>query len=120
MDAQLAEITRKKDRTVVAVNGSMTVGYAVELRTRLLEAFSNGQPVELCLAGMTAIDLTGLQLLCSCHKTAMTRGVAFTVTCGTDALSTVAAAAGMYRHKGCVADVGGTCVWLNGMDKVTA
>lgn len=112
MNAQLAKITKKKDRTLVAVNGTMTVGNAVELRERLLEAFAVGGPVELSLAWMTDIDATGLQIVCGCHKTAMTRGVVFTVTGGTEALSTVAAVAGMYRHKGCVEDAAGTCVWL--------
>lgn len=112
MNAQLAKITKKRERTLVAINGAMTVGNAVELRERLLEAFAGGEPVELSLAGMTDIDVTGLQLVCSCHKTAMARGVEFTVTDGTEALSFVAAVAGMYRHQGCVEDVAGTCVWL--------
>lgn len=120
MDAQLGKITRKKDRTVVAINGSMTIANAVELRERLLEAFAGGKAVELSLAGMTDIDLAGLQLVCSCHKTALARGVAFSVTGGTEALSSVAAVAGMYRHKGCIEDVDGTCVWLKEEDRVTA
>lgn len=111
MEAAEAKISKKKDRTLVSFTGEMTIGNVGELRKRLLQAFAVGKPVELCVAGLTEIDVTGLQLLCSCHRTSVERGSAFTLTGRNRALADIAEVAGMPRLKGCVQDVDGTCIW---------
>lgn len=106
------KMTNKKDHTLVAVTGEMTVAQASELREGLLKAFEMGKGVEFSLAGVDQVDLTGLQLICSAHRTALLKGVPFTVI-GADsgAVSSAAELAGMLRHTGCVQDVNQTCVW---------
>lgn len=118
MGAQLVKITRKKDRTLVSVHGAMTVANAAELKERFLEAFAPGRDVELSLGGVTEIDATGLQLLCSCHRTSVERGMGFKMKQESESLVEVARTAGMYRLKGCVVDEAGTCIWLEQNERV--
>lgn len=112
MGNQLLKITKKKDVTQVAINGAMTIGQASELKTGLLKAFEAGKPVEIQLAGVTEVDVTGLQLICSAHRSSVERGCELQVS-GTDSegFSNVARMAGMLRHAGCAHDVTHTCVW---------
>lgn len=112
MGTQLLKITKKKNVTQVAINGAMTIGQASELKAGLLKAFETGKPVEMQLTGVTEVDVTGLQLICSAHRSSLERGCDFKVS-GTDAegLSHVARMAGMLRHAGCARDVNHTCVW---------
>ncbi|WP_224960894.1 STAS domain-containing protein [Geomonas subterranea] len=119
MEGAQVKISKKKDRTLVTFSGEMTVVNAGEFRKRLLEAFATGKPVEVSLAGLTAIDVTGLQLLCSCHRTSVARAIPCTVTGRNEALAATAEVAGLPRLKGCVQDVGGTCIWRLDTDKVT-
>uniref|UniRef100_C6E3S6 Anti-sigma-factor antagonist n=1 Tax=Geobacter sp. (strain M21) TaxID=443144 RepID=C6E3S6_GEOSM len=112
MGTQLLKITKKKQLTQVAINGAMTIGQASELKAGLLKAFETGKPVEIQLAGVTEVDVTGLQLICSAHRSSLQRGCALQVS-GTDSegLSHAARMAGMLRHAGCAQDVTNTCVW---------
>lgn len=118
MDTPSVKITKKKDRTLVAINGAMTIGQAAELRDGLLQAFGMGKRVELSLEGVTEVDITGLQLLCSSHRTSTAKELEFCVT-GADGerFSSVALLAGMQRHTGCAQDSAGTCVWKKEFSK---
>ena len=118
MDTPSIKITRRKDRTLVAVNGPMTIGQAGELRAGLLKAFDLGKRVELSLTGVTEVDITGLQLLCSSHRTSLAKELDLSVT-GADGerFSSVALLAGMLRHAGCAQDSAGTCVWTKELSK---
>jgi len=112
MDTPSVKISRKKDRTVVAVNGPMTIGQAGELRAGLLKAFDLGKLVELSLTGVTEVDITGLQLICSSHKTSLLKDVALSITGDGENLSSVARVAGMVRHAGCAHHTDGICFWM--------
>lgn len=109
---QPVKISKKKDRTRVVVSGSMTIAQAAQLRDGLLQAFDFGKKVELSLAGVTELDLTALQILCSSHRTSYRKGVELTVV-GADLepVLSVAGLAGMLRHTGCVQDVNCSCIW---------
>ena len=61
---------------LVAV-GAMTVGQAAAARQALLAAIEAFAQVRLDVGGVVAVDLTGLQLLCSAHATATIRGRSF-------------------------------------------
>ena len=112
MDAPVVKITKKKDRTLVAVNGAMTIGQASELRSGLLQAFELGKNVELSLAGVTEVDITGLQLICSSHRTSLQKNLVLSVSGSeTEPIASVSELAGMLRHIGCAQDVNGTCPW---------
>jgi len=114
MGVSAIKISRKKSVTVVAINGRMTIDRIAELRDGLLKAFKLGKNVQLSLAAVTEVDLTGLQLLCSSHRTAIAKDLDFSLTdADGDVLSSVTELAGMMRRTGCAQDINGTCVWKN-------
>ena len=107
-----AVVIAEEEATEVAISGAMTIDRIGELRGLLLEAFSLGKRVHISLAGVTEVDITGLQLLCSAHRTSLAKGVEFSVSGGEGKiLSLMAKQAGMLRHVGCPEDICGTCVW---------
>ena len=119
MEESAVMLIKKKTETVVAISGPMTIERICELRSALLEAFEIGREVQLSLAGVTKVDLTGLQLLCSAHRTALAGELGFSITGGDGGpILPVAEAAGMLRHIGCAEDTGGGCVWKRGAGHV--
>jgi anti-anti-sigma regulatory factor len=112
MEDAAVMMIKKTTVTMVTISGPMTIDKIGEIQRGLLEAFQIGKRVELSLAGVTDIDLSGLQLLCSAHRSSMVRGLEFAVT-GSDAgaLYSVAMLAGMPRHIGCARDDADGCLW---------
>ncbi len=105
------------DAVVVTIAGSMTVLYAGELRERLLEAFEKAKKVTVDLCGVTDIDVAGLQLLCSAHRSSVSMNKTFIVIGGPDsAVWESADAAGQLRKMGCAFDICHTCIWMGGRD----
>jgi len=112
MDESAVNIVKNETMTVVSINGPMTIDRIGEIRDGMLQAFGLGNEVRLSMAAVTEVDLTGLQLLCSSHRTAIAKGLAFSVQdTDAEALSSVIELAGMWRYNGCSQDTGGTCVW---------
>lgn len=58
------------DDRILALSGALTVEHAEEARQALLAALEQAKLLTLDCTGVTAIDLSGLQLLCSAHRTA--------------------------------------------------
>lgn len=102
---------------VVAVTGSMTIPYARELRDHLLAAFEKADTVTADLRGVTEIDIAGIQLLCSAHRSSVLMNKKFFfVSSPGSAVWEAAEASGQLREVGCVVDVCHTCVWTGGRD----
>jgi anti-anti-sigma factor len=117
MGAPAVKIVKRKSVTVVSLSGAMTIENIGELKSWLLKAFSFGKDVQLSLKGVTEVDLTGLQLLCSAHRTSIARELHFSVTgAAGEVVSSVADLTGMMRHAGCASDSNGTCVWKKSSD----
>jgi ABC-type transporter Mla MlaB component len=112
MGESAVKMTKRKTMTVVAISGPMTINMISELKSVMLKAFSLGKEVQMSLAGVTEVDLTGLQLICSSHRTSVCLEQDFSVTGAEgEALSSVSQLAGMTRHTGCAQDINSTCVW---------
>jgi anti-anti-sigma regulatory factor len=100
---------------IVVISGEMAIQNAGEIRTVLLEAFSQGEGVCLELGKVTGVDLAGLQLLCAAHRTSMTDKKHFSISgIDTEAIRSVIRDAGFPRHTGCAEDVNKTCIWTGG------
>lgn len=54
--------------------GEMTIGHVNEIKTRLVEAFSEVERVTVDVSAVTAVDVAGIQLLCACHRFSSGRG----------------------------------------------
>ena len=104
---------------VVTIAGTMTIPYAGELREQLLAAFEKADTIAADLCGVTEIDVAGLQLLCSAHRSSVLMNKAFSIVSRQGSVVWEAAdAAGQLRQVGCVVDVCHchTCVWTGGRD----
>jgi ABC-type transporter Mla MlaB component len=112
MDDTAVAIKENSSTTEVVISGSMTIDRIEELRIGLIDAFNRGKKVQVSLEAVTEVDITGLQLLCSAHRTSIANGIDLSVAGGAcEALSAVAGEAGMLRHIGCPQDTCGTCIW---------
>ena len=58
---------------ILRFQGDMTIETVGEMRDALLTALQDGHPVRLNCEGVTSIDFFGLQLLCSAHRTSVTK-----------------------------------------------
>lgn len=116
-DFSMTTITPEETPTTreISICGAMTIHHAGEIRSALLEALAEADAVQLDLKKVTEIDLIGLQLICSTHRTAVSERKLFTVM-GTDdaVIKASALSGGFFRHVGCVQDVDHTCIWTGG------
>ena len=103
---------RVEDGAVVTVDGRLTASQAGRLHQLLLEAFESAGRVELSLRNVQEADVSFLQLLCAAHRTAVARGVAFTVSglMSSDPVLRLIRAAAAERGLGCPAE----CLWPTG------
>lgn len=96
----------------LAFSGELTIPHATGLREALLDLMARGRDACIDLGGVTDIDVSAMQLLCSLHRTAVSRGMAVTLERGMpDNLVEAIRTAGYLREKGCRLDVPGTCIW---------
>lgn len=100
---------------VVSISGPMTIPHVGEIRLELLKAFEGAEQLCLDLAGVNEIDLAGLQLLCSAHRSSLQSDKRlFFSKCNNEIVRTVSKEAGFLRHVGCAHDSEKTCLWLGG------
>lgn len=111
------ETAEQTETLLLSVGGELTIPFAGEFRGALLEAFDAAGRVVVNLAGVSAVDITGLQLLCSAHRSACAREKGFGIEGLTNpVLAEAVGLAGFPRHVGCAVDVGKTCVWMGGYE----
>ena len=64
---------------MIVAGGRLTLSRVARLHQELLDAFAASGRVDLFLHDVEEADLTFLQLICAAHRTAVARGVEFTV-----------------------------------------
>jgi anti-anti-sigma regulatory factor len=89
---------------------------AGKVRQSLLEAIetssAGGRAVVIDLSALVAVDLSGLQLLCSSHRTAVTRGASLTLGAVPQWFASAAISAGFSRSRStCPYRRGDICLW---------
>jgi anti-anti-sigma factor len=106
---------REENRLLISLAGELTVSNAATLRTGILEALGQGEQVELDLEGVSEVDLAGLQLLCSAHRSALAQGKTLTlINAQIPALEKARQAAGFVFHRSCKFNPAGECFWIGG------
>lgn len=98
---------------VLALNGPVTVDRACELKGKLITAFYGAEHIILDFGGVTEVDLSCLQILCSAHRT-LTK-LNKNITLGNiqpDVFSRAVECAGFNRHTGCALDAAKSCLWV--------
>jgi anti-anti-sigma regulatory factor len=66
---------RQETRSVIRLEGELTVASAKELKEVLIEALSTGECLQVDLGGAEGIDLTVMQVLWATGREAERRGV---------------------------------------------
>ncbi|BDV42396.1 sulfate transporter [Geotalea uraniireducens] len=103
------------DRLFLDVSGELTICFVGEFREALLDGLEKATEITVNVEHVSAVDLTGLQLLCSAHRTASARDKTFGIVGRQNRIFAEAERlAGFSRHVGCVKDVGKTCIWTGG------
>ena len=98
----------------LALKGEMTIQHAASLKTMLLKAAEDGG-LALDCSSVTEIDVAGLQLLCSAHRTFTKWGKGFSLAGEKPApFKQTVRESGYAREKGCSLDRDGSCVWVMG------
>ena len=97
---------------VVHLQGELCLPNTGRVQRALMEGLATGQETVLDGAGVTAIDLAGLQLLCSAHRTYRRHGANFDLRSVPQGLQETARAAG-YRacESICPFREDGICLW---------
>jgi ABC-type transporter Mla MlaB component len=98
--------------TKINVVGSVMLPWIGKLQQELLAAFTQSENINMDLSGVTELDLAGMQLLCSAHRSSIVQGKEFRVSGYNPLLWEMAAASGHLRSKGCEPDINNTCVWI--------
>lgn len=99
----------------LSLEGELVIQRASELKTALLQAQDGMDNLVLNLDGVTGADVSGFQLLCALHRTAVKKEKHLTVI-GITSLSFGQAVknAGFEREQGCPFDQDQSCIWKAG------
>lgn len=102
--------------TEISFSGSMTIHHADEIKSAIVDAINGSSTIRLDLNEVTGIDLVGLQLICSAHRTAVTESKSFGVLGGEEgAFKQAVLSGGLTRHVGCRYNVDQSCSWVGGV-----
>jgi len=103
---------RSKDARTIDFEGNLTVQNIEEVKRTLENSLAKAGDVTLRFGAVTDIDLTGLQLICSVHRTAARGKRRIQIeTPVPKAVSDAAESAGFLRLNGCKQDPEKTCFW---------
>lgn len=112
------KVIQKKGLTRIILDGELTINNVAGLKDGLLEALWGGDRIEIDLQGVTAIDLAGLQILCSMHRSALEQGKVLSLSnTEVPALQQARCAAGFFLIHNCRIDTPSNCLWVGGIQE---
>ena len=98
---------------VLALSGPVTVERACELKEILIRTLHGAEHIVFDLGGMTEVDLSCLQMLCSAHRTSIRLNKRITLgNVRPEVFRKAAACGGFERHTGCALDATKSCLWV--------
>ena len=100
--------------STIRIVGAVTILTVKSLLKDLLTAFETKKNVIIDISAITELDLAGMQLLCSSHRSSIFKGKEFSVVGHNQLIWQMAAASGHLRNKGCEPDSKNTCIWNKG------
>lgn len=106
----------REDGEIVILSGDrLTIETATDFARLLREALDASKKVALEFEPEMAIDITGLQIICSACKTAVAGEKSFSYHGPQpEALAALISASGAERHAACKHNNGLTCIWFGG------
>jgi anti-anti-sigma factor len=95
---------------LLVLEGEMIIDHAEEMKRFFLEALEGRSSLDLNMEGVNKVDMFGLQVLCSAHRSAMKAGKELTlIGQRPEALRDAIVMAGYGRTAACSEDK--TCPW---------
>ena len=99
-------------RRTLFVSGDLCLPPAASLHRLVAESVAAGRETVVNLAGTTAVDLCGMQLLCSAHRTSRVTGAVLRIEASPACCRETAWAAGFQtRTTLCRGEERGGCLW---------
>jgi anti-anti-sigma factor len=109
------EAANEKHEVTVPLDGEITIQRASELKDLIWAHLQNSKVINFDTSKITAIDAAGLQLLCSVHRTAQTRGGDAHILQPMPAnLAQTIKDSGFKRPRACALDIKHSCLWTQG------
>jgi anti-anti-sigma factor len=100
---------------IIPLDGEITIQRASELKELLWSHLQNCKVIHFDASKTEALDVAGLQLLCSVHRTAQMRGGdAHILVPPSPHLTKSIKDAGFKRHLSCALDTKNSCLWTIG------
>jgi anti-anti-sigma factor len=92
------------------IEGDMTIQNAEAIKSAFIELINNAVNLDLSISSTTDIDVSGLQLLCSVHRTLKKLNKNFIISTPIpETLKEIIKTAGYYKSKGCFTDDNKIC-----------
>lgn len=109
------KVAKKGKEHLIVINGGLTIEYAAELKKALQQSLKDGESVALDLSNVTEMDLSGLQILCSAHKTSVNLKKTVGLTNETtEVFREAVRRSGYKRYSGCTKETEKNCLWIIG------
>ena len=106
---------RENGETIITSGDRLTIENAAEFSRIIREALDASHLVAIEFEPAVAIDITGIQILCSACKSAADGGKIFTYHGPQpQALTDIVASSGAERHAACKHNNDATCIWFGG------
>jgi anti-anti-sigma factor len=107
--------TAKENTITIVLDGELAIQRAQQLKETLLAQLREGKSIDLDLTNATAIDVTGLQLFCSAHRTAKKGGRELRIASPLPAaIAQTVQTAGFTRRRDCQPNCDHPCLWNQG------
>lgn len=100
---------------IIELDGKLDIQRALEMKEKLIGAHQAQGDVTVDFGRVTSADVSGLQLLCSLHRTLTVENRQLALR-GTmpEGLKQAVRESGYVRERGCVRDTNRTCLWVLG------
>ena len=107
------KIEQSDKKKILTITGSVTIENIDAVKKVLVDIIDQSDHVMVNIADITEVDVTFLQLLCSAHKSMISRNKTLSISesCSKSFLKTIDNS-GYSQHKGCKIDTTGSCLWL--------
>jgi anti-anti-sigma factor len=99
---------------ILTLDGSLDIQRVGEFQGLLSEALNKAKRLVIQLEGVQEVHLTGLQLLCSAHRTFLGQKKSLVLQGSSEAFRRIVRDLGYLRHVGCQPESKDLCLWKEG------
>jgi anti-anti-sigma regulatory factor len=109
-DFKIEQLDKKK---ILTIKGSVTIENIDALKKVLIDLMDQTDSLMINIAEISEVDITFLQLLCSAHKTMISRNRTLAISeRRMETFQKTINNSGYSQHKGCGLDKTDSCLWL--------